>query len=135
MIGEINELQRLITNSKSKASEYQMQGILLSFGPSPSSFLLDYRDERYRWANLPVGLQDAVQDIVCRKGYGRIFDVAMNAAGGWVMQLKEGAKYLWGGELPERLEKALLEGQKREATISVFPSKQHLYAHLLTMSS
>jgi hypothetical protein len=87
---------------------------------------------RYRWANLPIDLNNAIQDELNLRGYGKISDVAMNATGGWVMHFREedavgrwlrgrkqSAQFRWGGELPDELKKALEQGRDRRAKIRV----------------
>jgi hypothetical protein len=91
----------------------------LSFGPAPGSFFADDCRTRYRWNNLPISLENAIQRIVCIQGYGRISDVTMNAAGGWVILLKNRPEYEWGGQLPDRLVQALRDGKQRKAVINV----------------
>lgn len=121
--GEISELQQLAredgVNLNRKAD------LITSFGPYPGSFLADaFRLKRYRWANLPADLERAIQNHLCLHGYGKkdtkIHDVAMNAQGGWVMQLDNGSDFLCGGELPPELKKALEDRVRtRKATIIV----------------
>jgi len=114
MISEIKELQKFV-----EASEWSGgQEVVLSFGPAPGSFFADDCGTRYRWANLPFDLEDTLQKIVCLHGYGKISDVAINAAGGWVVQL-DGVDYEWGGQLPDRLRRALKTGKERKAHIEV----------------
>jgi len=123
MISEIDELKRFVEASESDRSRLGGQEMLLSFGPAPGSFFADDCRTRYRWTNLPTTLEDTIQKIVCIHGYGKISDVTMNAAGGWVIQLKNGAQYEWGGQLPDRLVQALYDGKRRKASINVsFPS-------------
>ena len=151
MIKEIDELQRFVTRngkldggtssgglgasrargsaSTVEASESNRSGsggqlVLLSLGPAPGSFFAD-DGTRYRWANLPSDLEDLIQEIICRHGYGKISDVTINAAGGWVIQWKKGwagIVYEWGGQLPQRLETALCDGKQGNESINViFP--------------
>ena len=97
-----------------------LSGLLLSLGPAPGSFFADSPVlKRYRWANLPVGLEDTIQEEVCRKGYGKIHDVAINSVGGWVLQLKEGKRYRWGGNLPTELQNALSKGLAGDVQLMV----------------
>lgn len=94
--------------------------LLLSLGPAPGSFFADLSSlKRYRWANLPPDLEDVIQEEVCRSGYGTIFDVAINAAGGWVVQFREGKTYKYNGAIPEKLREALSIGQKQKLQIQV----------------
>jgi hypothetical protein len=123
MIGEIDELRDFVEASESDRSKSGKQAVLLSFGPAPASFFADDCRTRYRWNNLPISLENAIQRIVCIHGYGRISDVTMNAAGGWAIQLKNGAEYEWGGQLPDKLVQALRDGRQRKAFINVsFPN-------------
>ncbi|KAF2671462.1 hypothetical protein BT63DRAFT_423665 [Microthyrium microscopicum] len=117
MIEEIAELQSFVNASKSKANPGG-EPAFLSFGPDPGSFFADNGETRYRWSNLPHDLDDAIQDIVCRERYGKIHDVAINGAGGWVIQLNKGKEYKWGGPLEERFRVALENGEQRRATIT-----------------
>ena len=119
MINEIDTVQNFVNETSSDGSNSGAQEVLLSFGPSPGSFFADDCRSTYRWANLPRGLEDAIQKIVCKYKYGKIYDVMMNAKGGWVIQLEKGKKYMWGGELPARLDQALSDGKKRNASIKV----------------
>ena len=114
IIDETSALERFLRETK--ASEFR-----LSLGPAGGAFFADaYRQKRYRWANLPVDLEETVQDvIVAAKGYGSIHRVAMNAAGGWVLLLAKGKKYLWGGELPVELVTTLAMGSKKAYQIHV----------------
>ncbi len=114
MISEIKELQKFVEASERSGG----QEVVLSFGPAPGSFFADDCETRYRWAKLPLDLEDTLQKIVCLHGYGKISDVAINGAGGWVVQL-DGADYELGGQLPDRLREALETGKKRKAHIEV----------------
>jgi hypothetical protein len=92
-------------------------------------------------------LEDRIQEHVSLYGYGnqktwqenKIHDVAINAVGGWIMQLKRGARFIWSqgeGRLPKELQEALAEGERRKWTISVALSLSLFYyqdkEHLLT---
>ncbi len=118
MYHEIKELQKLA--QEEKALSGKKANLITSFGPSSSSFFADaFRIKRYRWANLPADLENEIQKQAFCSKYGKIYDVAINAAGGWIMQLDRGVKFLWGGPLPEELRLALLNGKQRRTTISV----------------
>jgi hypothetical protein len=124
-IGEINALQALAEENKQNG--HRETDLILSFGPASGSFFADaFRLKRYRWANLPVDLEDAVQRNVCLKGYGYIHDIAMNSRGGWVMQTDGGAGFQWGGQLPSDLEQALSNEKGRKASINVMKSQYSL---------
>jgi len=118
MISEIKELLCFVEACESDKAR-SGQEVILRFGPDPGSFFADDCRTRYCWAKLPFGLEHTLQKIVCIRGYGKISDVAINAAGGWVVQLKDGADYEWGGQLPDRLHQALENGKKRKASIKV----------------
>jgi len=80
--------------------------------------------KRYRWANLPVDLEHAIQNNLCLHGYGKedtkIHDVTINAQGIWVMQLGKGSDFLCEGEMLTELRKALEDGvQTGKATTIV----------------
>jgi len=83
--------------------------------------------KRYRWNNLPPDLENEIQEIICsnkwvKEGKGKIWDVAINAKGGWVMLLDQGKDWKMGGELPRALQHALEEGKKNGVSIAVRPS-------------
>jgi len=74
--------------------------------------------------NLPPDLEDELQKILCLGGYSqkkeKIYDVTINADGGWVLQLDKGADFRMGGKLPALLKQALEDGRKRKGvTIAV----------------
>lgn len=118
MLCEIEALQCLAQNNRTNIPPYHETDMLLSLGPAPGSFFADaYRLKRYRWANLPASLEDEIQKEICHKSYGIIYDVAINSAGGWVVQLEKGKLYRWGGALPQELERALSEGRRRKTII------------------
>jgi hypothetical protein len=97
----------------------ELEPVHLSLGPNPGSFFAHIGSlKRYRWRNLPEELEDIMQEVT-RKKYGTIHDVAINAAGGWVIQFDEGAKYRMGGVLPAQLHDALLRGTKNKTQIRV----------------
>jgi hypothetical protein len=116
MVVEIETLRTLAVNIGTKTNE----PLLLSLGPTPGSFFAESRSlKRYRWANLPSDLEDRIQEEVCRNGHGTIYDVAINALGGWVIQFHEGKTYAWGGILPRHLEDALSIGAKDKIQLKV----------------
>jgi hypothetical protein len=128
--GEIGELSKLAQQDAVKFN--QRADLIASFGPRSGSFFVDaFRLNRYRWSNLPPDLEDEIQKHVSLYGYGnqktwqdnKIHDVAINALGGWVMQLKRGSQYIWseGDQLPMELQRALAEGNRKKWTISVLP--------------
>lgn len=95
---------------------------------SDSFFIDSFRLKGYRWRNLPPDLEGEIQDVVCEykwveKGRGKIWDVAINANGGWVMLLDQGRDWRMGGQLPEALQKALEEGKANGVPIAVSLSK------------
>jgi len=91
----------------------------------PGSFFVDsFRLKRYRWNNLPPDLEDEIQKVISTTGWveagkGKIWDVAINASGGWVMLLDQGKDWKMGGELPKNLRHALEEGKKNGVPIAV----------------
>jgi hypothetical protein len=116
MLVEIEAL-RILAN---KIDTGTNEPLLLSLGPAPGSFFAESRHlKRYRWANLPSDLEDAIQEEVCRNGHGNIYDVAINADEGWVLQFKEGKTYAWGGILPPQLADVLSIGLKNKKQIRV----------------
>jgi hypothetical protein len=127
--GEIAELSKLAQQDAQKFNH--RADIITSFGPHSGSFFADaFRLNRYRWSNLPADLEDRIQEHVSLYGYGnqktwqenKIHDVAINTVGGWIMQLKRGAHFIWSqgeGRLPKELQEALAEGERRKWTISV----------------
>jgi hypothetical protein len=124
LLDELLQLRRFVDDKEPKASSrFPLQGIRLTFGPAPGAFFLGY-EKLYRWARLPDGLEARVQDAVQQQD--KIYDVALNATGGWVLLLREGKKYVWGGDLPDRLQEALEQGQREKATISVCTSPSEL---------
>jgi hypothetical protein len=127
LYNEINEIHILATAEELQfAHSKRKANLIASFGPSSDSFFVDaFRQKRYRWSNLPINLEDEIQKIVCDNGWvkdgkGKIWDVAINAERGWVMQFDEGATWKSDGQLPKALERALKEGSKRKGvSISV----------------
>lgn len=134
-LGEIHALTLLAKENRDNG--YREADLKISLGPLPGSFFADaYRLNRYRWANLPGELENELQKEVGRRSYGKIVDVAMNATGGWVIQLDEGdttigigrmfgrpkevMHFRFGGSLPMELKEALKEGHKRLAKIIVW---------------
>jgi hypothetical protein len=141
--GEILELSKLAKRDESKFN--QRADIITSFGPHSGSFFADaFRLNRYRWSNLPAELEDEIQKHLSLYGYGnqknwqdnKIHDVAINARGGWVIQIKRGSQFIWsqGDQLPTELQRALEEGERRKWTISVIPFYQYA-KHLLTFKT
>jgi hypothetical protein len=127
--GEIEALKMFA--QENELNGFKEVDLIISFGGESGSFFADaFRLKRYRWNKLPIDLEDEIQKEVCRNGYGKIYDVAMNAVGGWVMQLNKGARFRWGGQLPEDLKQALQRGSQRKATISVMLSNHLPYAML-----
>jgi len=128
---EIFELHKFAQTVGAKFNK--MANLITSFGPSPGSFFADSFDlKRYRWANLPADLEDEIQNHICCNRYGKIFDVAINAMGGWVMQLDRGKQFSWGGRLPDDLTQALSAGKRRKATINVHDHSTILNYIILT---
>lgn len=120
LINEIDGVRTLSEQNKRSKPPYKEEDLLLSLGPGPGSFFADaFRLKRYKWHNLPSDLEDEIQRELGRKKYGTIYDVALNSAGGWILQLKEGKKYRWGGTLPREIEAALEAGQARKSSIKV----------------
>jgi hypothetical protein len=118
MLLEIEALGTFAKQAQNNASE--LEPVLLSLGPKPGSFFAHIGSlKRYRWANLPEELQFIIQEELARKKYGTIHDVAINAAGGWVIQFDEGRRYRMGGHLPAPLEKALSIGMGKKTQIRV----------------
>ncbi len=96
----------------------------INLGPSPGSFFVDApRRKLYRWANLPAGLEAALQTLICRNGYGdpktKITNVAMNSEHGWIMQGGKDNRVFWGGRLPDALRKVLEALGKKNPRIKV----------------
>ncbi|KAF2117455.1 hypothetical protein BDV96DRAFT_26307 [Lophiotrema nucula] len=121
-IKEIEGLETLGDLNKAHKPPYRAEDLLLSLGPGSGAFFADaYRLKRYRWHNLPTDLEGEIQTELGHKKYGTIYDVALNSAGGWILQLKKGKNYKWGGTLPDELEQALEAGAERKATV------KHLY--------
>lgn len=128
MLAEISALKTLAKDNK--ANGYHEDELILGLGPGPGSFFADaYELERYRWSNLPIDLEDEIQKEICRKGYGKIYNIAINSDGGWVIQRDKGRDYDWGGALPRELEYALSEGKKKKTPIQVcsyvLPAQNH----------
>ena len=116
MIVEIEALRALVESTRSRTNE----PLLLSLGPAPGSFFAEMSSlKRYRWTNLPSDLEDEIQQELCRSGYGTIYDVTINSAGGWVLQFNEGKTYKWGGKLPRELKNALETRKEQKIQIKV----------------
>ncbi|RDL32092.1 uncharacterized protein BP5553_09494 [Venustampulla echinocandica] len=139
---EIENLQALAIENNAAAKKNFTASLNVSFGPRPGSFFADACElKRYRWRNLPAGLENEIQRLLSsasfwkRTGYGKIYDVAMNASEGWVLLQKKGEKYTWGGILPEELKEALQQGKDRKAPISrIFLNHQHPDEFMLLFS-
>ncbi|KAF2732049.1 hypothetical protein EJ04DRAFT_554339 [Polyplosphaeria fusca] len=118
LLAEMAGLQKLANDNMTNQPPYRKEDMLISLGAAPGSFFADaYRLRRYKWCNLPLDLEDEIQKEVCRRGYGTIYDVAVNASSGWIMQFDRGRSYRWGGDLPLELKAALDGGRTRRATI------------------
>lgn len=124
---EISQLSSLALQNAGRAGRNCTPSINVTFGPRPGSYFADVCElKEYRWANLPVSLEEKLQSLMTRSAsmfsrgtYGKIFDVAINASEGWVLLSRKGQKYEWGGELPADLIRALYSGVERKAAISV----------------
>lgn len=123
---EIENLQAFATENNAAVKKDFTASLNVSFGPRAGSFFADACElKRYRWRNLPAGLENEIQRLLSttsfwkKSGYGKIYEVAINASEGWVLLQKKGEKYTWGGTLPVELEEALQHGKDRKAPISV----------------
>ena len=120
-VKEVDALQALAEENRQNG--HRGADMILTFGPDSGSFFADaFSLKRYRWANLPAELENAIQKNMSTNGYGKIHDISINSHGGWVMQTKEGAQFQWGGRLPKMLEQALSKGSDRRASIAVMLS-------------
>ena len=118
MLLEIEALRAFAKQAQNDPSE--LEPVLLSLGPNPGSFFAHIGSlKRYRWANLPKELENIIQEELSCKNYGTIHDVAINAAGGWVIQFDEGRRYRMGGDLPAPLNNALSIGKKKKTQLRV----------------
>jgi hypothetical protein len=125
-MNEVEGLQALGNQNRAHKPPYRAEDLLFGLGPGPGAFFADaFRLKRYRWHNLPNELDAEIQGELGHKRYGTIYDVALNAVGGWVLQLKKGKKYRWGGVLPLQLEQALTAGAERKAIIKVLCDFMH----------
>lgn len=116
LYNEIAELKDLADKDESKAEKRRKANVIAGFGPDPGAFFANaFRLKEYHWENLPGDLMREIRSKTNR-GYGKadIWDVAVNALGGWVMQFDEGAQYMTGGKLPEELTEALRDGRERK---------------------
>lgn len=107
-LSEFPQLDSLM--KENKENRFNSLNMIMSFGPKPGSFFADaYSLKRYKWLNLPTGLEDQIQKNICVKGYGNgeIQEVAMNARGGWIIVFNKGKRFEFGGNLPYELRKAL----------------------------
>ncbi|KAH7087346.1 hypothetical protein FB567DRAFT_628322 [Paraphoma chrysanthemicola] len=112
MLVEIEALRAFAKQAQNDSSE--LEPLLLSLGPNPGSFFAHIGSlKRYRYTNLPTELENIIQG----KKYGTIHDVAMNAAGGWVIQFDEGRRYRMGGDLPPPLMNALSIGMGKKTQL------------------
>jgi hypothetical protein len=110
--GEISELQKFAElDQNAHGGE---PNLIVSFGPDAGSFFAEAwrpKLKDYRWENLPPALNSKLQNL---RGCGkRIWDVALNASKGWVLQLDEGKQWVYGGSLPRELERALSEMSRK----------------------
>jgi hypothetical protein len=104
---EIAELRKLADLDKDEHGGDA--NLIVSFGPTAGSFFADaWRPKLkcYRWENLPADLNRKLQAL---RKYGNIWDVALNASNGWVLQLDKGRRWAYGGELHAELEWVLSE--------------------------
>jgi hypothetical protein len=115
---ETDDLRTFVAETKEKV-ERDKPEIVLSVGPAPGSFWADNRKSRGCWSNLPRSLEEALQRLSQTKPYGSILNVAINADGGWVIQLKPKLlsskgepTYEFGGDLPYELKKTLEDGKQ-----------------------
>ncbi|KAH7370939.1 hypothetical protein BKA65DRAFT_532463 [Rhexocercosporidium sp. MPI-PUGE-AT-0058] len=139
---EIEQLEGLARKNAAKARRNYVPNMNLTFGPRSGSYFADVCElKEYRWANLPYSLEETLQSLMSRKRlfrrgtYGKIYDVAINARGGWVLLLKQGEKYEWDGELPADLRRTLEHGAARKAAISrIFLNHQNPYEYVLLFS-
>ncbi|KAH6717516.1 hypothetical protein BKA61DRAFT_715798 [Leptodontidium sp. MPI-SDFR-AT-0119] len=142
---EIEHLEGLARKNAAKVKRNCVASMNVTFGPKSGSFFADVCElKEYRWANLPWTLEERLQSLMSstrffgcfRRGmYGKIYDVAINASEGWIMLLKQGEKYEWGGELPADLRRALEHGKERKAAISrVFLNHQNPHEYVLLFS-
>jgi hypothetical protein len=104
--GEMVELQKFADlDQKAHGGD---PNLITSFGPAAGSFFAEGwrpRLKRYAWENLPPDLNRKLQELK----YGGIWDVALNASNGWVLQLDEGRQWIYGGSLHPELARALSE--------------------------
>ncbi|KAF4628830.1 hypothetical protein G7Y89_g9323 [Cudoniella acicularis] len=135
---EVRKLQLFALAEEQKTDK--KANLRVSYGPASGSFFADSFVptglKRYRWANLPADLENAIQEELCVNGYKstktNINNVAINAVNGWVVQSKGGKKYQSGGELPLELINALAEGAKNGVAINrLFFNHQHPTEYVL----
>ncbi|KAH7413515.1 hypothetical protein BKA64DRAFT_661166 [Cadophora sp. MPI-SDFR-AT-0126] len=140
---EIPQLSTLALQNASKAKRNCSPSMNVTFGPRPGSFFADMCElKEYRWSSLPWSLEEKLQSLMTRGArlfrrgtYGKIFDVAINASGGWVLLSKKGGKYEWGGDLPVELTRALEFGVERKAAVSrIFLNHQNPFEYVLLFS-
>lgn len=129
IVGEMEGLQKLA--AADGAAYNRNPELTVSFGPSSGSFFADApRLKRYRWANLPSELDDALQGHICRNGYGdakgKIKNVCMNSQNGWIMQVGRDNQVIIGGKLPAELENVLKSLGKKKPFIKVHSSIQSI---------
>jgi len=120
MYGEIAQLGILADEDQRKSG--RKANLIASFGPAPGAFFADaFRLGRYRRVNLPVDLENRIQVILDKKAYSKakIYDVAINGSGGWVIQFDRGKSFEMGGTIPVDLREALELGRKRNLSINV----------------
>jgi hypothetical protein len=122
IIGEMKELQKIA--AADGTAHNSIPDLTVSFGPSSGSFFADApRLKRYRWANCPTELDDALQEHICRNGYGdtkgKIKNVCMNSQNGWIIQVGRDNQVIVGGKLPTELENVLKSLGKKKPSIKV----------------
>jgi hypothetical protein len=91
--------------------------LITNFGPTAGSFFTEaWRPKLkcYRWENLPADLNRKLQEL---GRYGRVWDAALNASNGWVLQLDEGKQWASGGPVHPDLERALSEVRNRNMAV------------------
>src|SRR5439155_20567720 len=113
----------------------------VTFGETPDSFFLRSTSStnrwNYRWHNLPVDCELAIQEALTRQGKrGFVRAVTLGKGGSWIVYGEDW--HNWGGPIPKKLREALWYGNKRQWTVNVciyFLTITHFYNQTETLTA
>lgn len=118
-----NEDLRSIAEEDTREGLQKGVDLTASLGPNSGACFADNNGLDYRASKaLPIDLTKVIHDRVTPKGYRKagIWDVAINAHNGWVIQFNKGTDFETSKQfLPRRLVSALERARKRGTSIFV----------------